>query len=441
MGARVWIDVEDLFRYAAAGHRRPSGIQRVAFELASALQAAQGDRVGFVRHHPDQATLQPVPAASVVALHVALTRSPAAAPTAPARQRLAALPPSLRAPLARTARGLRETAGGLADLLRAAQPKRRSALPPGPGFEALAQPGDTLAILGSPWFRADYDRLAHGLRDRLGLRLALLVHDLIPIRHPEWCRPGIVEAFIPWMARVLPECDVVLANSRFTAADATRYAEAEGIRLPGAVHPIRMASGLAAAAATASDTLPPPGTYVLAVGTLEPRKNHALLLRVWRRLLAELPPARVPLLVLAGSIGWGVDDLLHQLHATHWLDGHIRLFSEPADTTLAALYRGCLFTVFPSFYEGWGLPVTESLGFGKPCLAANTAALPEAGGDLVRYFDPDSATQAAVAVREVLDDPAGLHAWAARIRAEFHPVSWADSARDLAAALGLEPDA
>jgi glycosyltransferase involved in cell wall biosynthesis len=178
---------------------------------------------------------------------------------------------------------------------------------------------------------------------------------------------------------------------------------------------------------------------VLFVSTIEARKNHLLLFRAWRRLLAEMPDDQVPSLVFAGRVGWLVDDLLTQLDNTNHLDGRIVLVEDPSDADLAALYRGCLFTVFPSLAEGWGLPVTESLAFGKPCLIADTTALPEAGGDFARYFDPDDLNDAVRAIRAVLEDRAGLAAWTDRIAREFRPTPWSASAEALIAALLPEP--
>jgi len=92
--------------------------------------------------------------------------------------------------------------------------------------------------------------------------------------------------------------------------------------------------------------------------------------------------------------------------------------------------------VFPSLYEGWGLPVTESLAFGKPCLIADRTSLPEAGGTLARRFDPDNLHDAFEAIRDVILDPHGLARWEDQVRREFRPVPWTASAEALLAALG-----
>jgi glycosyltransferase involved in cell wall biosynthesis len=154
-----------------------------------------------------------------------------------------------------------------------------------------------------------------------------------------------------------------------------------------------------------------------------------LLFRVWQRLLRELPAEHVPTLVFAGHIGWMVADLIAQLDNCAWLDGKIVLCDQPSDAELEALYRGCRFTLFPSLYEGWGLPVTESLVFGKPCIISSATSLPEAGGKLARYFDPESVTDATRVIKATIEDEAGLAVWQALVAREFRPVAWDESAR------------
>jgi glycosyltransferase involved in cell wall biosynthesis len=296
---------------------------------------------------------------------------------------------------------------------------------------AVAAPGDCLIMLGSAWFHEDYVQTVRWARDELRLRFGLMIHDLIPVRRPEWCDRGVITRFAAWHRSVLPFVDQIFANSHFTAGDIAAWAASSGIVLAKPVRPVPIGSGLSAAPdrpAARTPRLPAPGSYVLFVSTLEARKNHMLLVRVWRRLLAELPHDRVPTLVFAGSVGWLVRDLMQQLENAGWLGGKIRLVSHPSDAELTALYQGCQFTVFPSLHEGWGLPVSESLALGQPCLASSSTSLPEAGGDLARYFDPENFESAYQAVRAVLDDPAGLEEWRQRVRRDFHPVSWTESA-------------
>jgi glycosyltransferase involved in cell wall biosynthesis len=176
------------------------------------------------------------------------------------------------------------------------------------------------------------------------------------------------------------------------------------------------------AAAARALRLPP--RYVLFVSTIEFRKNHRLLVRVWRRLIGRHGANRVPVLLFAGQIGWLVDDLLADLAASRHLDGKIELRSDLSDAELRAAYDACLLTLYPSLYEGWGLPVAESLAHGKFCIASNRSAIPEVGGDLIDYFDPSDDDAAFAAIERALFEPGYLAAREARLRAEYRPRSW-----------------
>ncbi len=475
MPGRLWIDVEDLFGYARS-HTRPSGIQRLAFEIYRALHAgdATSGRVHFVRHAPVSNGFRVVSWSELALLFAALTDGevPSAQAPEPARRRGPArqlartlvhrVPTSMRPDVIdllvaasgaaqASARLLRTTMRGIADapallLNRSAIAARngQAATDAGgeagqPAFATAVRPGDVILVLGAPWSHPDYAGLIRAHSEKHGLRVAMLVYDLIPLRRPEWFDSGLVPLFRTWIDTMLPVCHHVFAISRATAADLESYAAQRGIPLPGPVVPLPLGTGLPAVTAHRGEVsgraLPPPGSYALIVATIEVRKNHLLLFRVWRRLLEELPEGEVPTLVFAGRVGWLVGDLLQQIANTRNLDGKLVIVENPTDTELARLYDGCLFTLFPSFYEGWGLPVTESLALGKPCLMSNRTSLPEAGGTLARSFDPDNLHDAYTAIRAVVTDRAGLARWEAQIRREFRPVPWSATVDALLAAL------
>lgn len=485
MARTLWIDVEDLFEYAA--HRgRPSGIQRVAFEIGRALheEGGQAMHVRFVRHGSSRDPLEVVSWQSIVALFdrlaageepwpalpaqgaEAVTRDPLGGPWRRAFRWLTGrFPHEVRDALYRFVRIEAEAIRAFGNLLaivwgsfaarvpglegggrKGPAPQHADApveAPLGAASEklgAVVAPGDVLLALGSPWSRPDYEGMVKDLCERHRLRFALLLYDIIPLRHPEWCDHALVLAFRSWLVGMLPLAATVFAISRATAADVEAFAEERGIRLAGRVQPIPLGTGFGASPPMTREHrpagLPPAGTYALVVSTIEARKNHALLFRVWCRLVADLPRDQVPTLVFAGRVGWMVGDLMQQLVNAVWLDGKIRLVESPTDAEVEVLYRGCLFTLFPSFAEGWGLPVTESLSFGKPCLVADRPVLREAGGTLARYFDPDNLHDAYRVIRATIEDADGLRAWEARVRREFRAVPWRASAAAILAGVG-----
>ncbi len=481
MTARLWLDVEDLFEYAQTNYRRPSGIQRLAFEINQELQARYGStgQVCFVRHSLTGKNLEVVQWSEVAALFAGLTSSDAAPvpvpvpvpvpaprrvggpvfPRLPGRllvRRLAyRLSPSLRAQIVDAVltqvRALRAWGRLILALGHAAariplklarhfRETRTDAVPAAAVSEGcfadLAAPGDILLMLAASWSHPDYADLISRQCKANGLRFALLVYDLVPLRRPEWCNHLLVRSFREWMRTLLPLCDYVFAISHATATDVAAYAQQQGMALPGTIVTLPIGTTPWHPVERRSARLPPPGSYALIVSTIEARKNHLLLFRVWRRLLEEMPRERVPTLVFAGRIGWLVDDLMQQIANADYLGGKLVFVDSPSDSELAALYAGCLFTLFPSFFEGWGLPVTESLAFGKPCIISNCTSLPEAGGDLARSFDPDNLHDAYAVIREVIEDPAGLAQWEAKVRREFKPVPWSATVDALLAGLG-----
>jgi glycosyltransferase involved in cell wall biosynthesis len=478
LAVRLWIDVEDLFEYAR-GNKRPSGIQRLAFEIYRTMQEDRdaAGLVQFVRHDVPRNSFRTVRWSEMADVFAKLTdlesappiaRANGIAPRRPARRFIGRwlhrLTPSLRPLVISVVLAQGEAFRAWARLgaavwngLRQRVKRRMKRTPVGRSeypsedagaagsavvsFADCGAPGDIILVLGSPWSHPDYAALVSEQRQH-GLRFALLVYDLIPIRRPEWCDRGLVRLFRDWFGTVLPLCDFVFAISRATASDVEAFARATQVVLPGRVVPIPIGTGFSSQPQSLDATgrqILPAGSYALFVSTIEARKNHTLLFRVWRRLLEEMPAECVPTLVFAGRIGWLVDDLMRQIANTDHLDGKLVVIEDPTDADLAGLYRGCLFTLFPSFYEGWGLPVTESLAFGKPCIISNRTALPEAGGRLARTFDPDNLHDAYRIIRQTIEDRPGLARWEAEVRREFRPVPWSATVAAILRGLQFSP--
>src|SRR5262249_50339325 len=147
------------------------------------------------------------------------------------------------------------------------------------------------------------------------------------------------------------------------------------------VEVMRLGSGLTdRPMAGEAETVALPNRYVLFVSTIEFRKNHRLLVAVWRRLIARHGADAIPVLLFAGQIGWRVADRLAALKKSETRGGKIVIMAGLSDAALRQAYRACLFTVFPSLSEGWGLPIAESLTEGRLCVASNRTSIPEVGG-------------------------------------------------------------
>jgi glycosyltransferase involved in cell wall biosynthesis len=459
----IWFDVEDLFDYARVS-ARPSGIQRLSFELYAALQDLDPVAVRFVRTDPRRATMCVVGWNEVAAVFRRMADAPAReaphrlpdAPPILMRSRLARLPGArtvaqrlpgeLRMPLGAAMRGqvvvLRNLARALRAVPSAITASRQTGAPlavsaHGEDLREAARPGDVLASFGSPWGLPDHAQLVARMRAAAGLRYAFLVYDVIPLVRPEFCDANLVRMFSELLRGCLPQADIVLAISESAARDTAAWCARQGIALPAPPRAIPIGTGFSHA--QPAETLPEgltPGGYALFVSTIEARKNHLLAFRAWRCLLDELPREQVPTLVFAGRVGWLVADLLQQIENTGHLGGKLVIIENPDDQTLAALYRDARFTIFPSLYEGWGLPVSESLSFGKVCLASNAASVPEAGGAFCLYHDPDNVTEATALYRRAITEPGLIPALEQRIREEYRPTPWSASARAVLDALG-----
>ncbi len=256
-------------------------------------------------------------------------------------------------------------------------------------------------------------------------RTLLTVHDLTFLIYPEAAEPRLQR----YLARVLPRslrrADLVLVDSRATRADVMRLhgvpAERIAVVYPGvgtqfcrlppaAVQAVRERLGL-------------PAAFLLFVGTLEPRKNVPRLLEA----LALLPDA--PPLVIAGRKGWLYDDIFVAVERLH-LQQRVQFLDFVADADLPALYNMAQVFVYPSLYEGFGLPVAEALACGTPVVTTAAGSLPEVTGDAAIIADPHRPASIAAAIQQALHDTPRLRAAGIRQARRF---PWEQSARALLA--------
>lgn len=217
---------------------------------------------------------------------------------------------------------------------------------------------------------------------RQGVSPVFLVHDLIPISHPEYCRAGELERHQRRMDTALKISRGLIANSRETLEALQSYADKRGWPLPPAI-----------AAHLAPPSLPAPGSdpvgkpYFVTLGTIEPRKNHWMLLQVWRRLIERFG-SDAPQLVIVGQRGWECENVVDLLERGEHLREHVIELPRCSDTQLATYLHHAQALLFPSFAEGYGLPLVEALSVGTPVIASNLPVFKETAGDIPDYLDP-----------------------------------------------------
>jgi glycosyltransferase involved in cell wall biosynthesis len=175
--------------------------------------------------------------------------------------------------------------------------------------------------------------------------------------------------------------------------------------------------------------------YLLTVGTLEPRKNHTVLLDAFDRVQADHPDLH---LVVVGRQGWRVDELADRLQRRAESDPRVHWFHQATDGELEALYQGAFAVVAPSLSEGFGLPVAEALARGRVVLSSHGGALREAGGEAAEYFDPTDPGQLEALLRLHLGD-GGHHEARSAVSAAVVPRRWREVAEELAEFLKSMP--
>lgn len=218
---------------------------------------------------------------------------------------------------------------------------------------------------------------------RQGVKPVFLVHDLIPISHPEYCRAGELDKHITRMNNVLNLAGGVIANSQDTLDELTRYAHKTGQPMPAAVVAL-----LAAPDFPAPSLLRPlAAPYFVILSTIEPRKNHWLLLQLWRRLVERMG-THAPKLVVIGQRGWECENVVDLLERCAELRGFVTELPSCSDSDLATWLHHAQALLFPSFAEGFGMPLVEALSAGVPVIASDLAVFREIASDTPDYLDP-----------------------------------------------------
>jgi glycosyltransferase involved in cell wall biosynthesis len=249
------------------------------------------------------------------------------------------------------------------------------------------------------------------------------IHDLVAFTHPETI-PARYALYMRWLLRrVTRAASRVVTDSESVRADLTRILRVDhgcvDVVPLGVADRFRRPDDAAIDAVVSRLEVPRP--YLLFVGNLEPRKNLPGLIRAFRRVRrthgADLR------LVVAGQIAWKGDAFRDAL-ATGNPDNDIRVLGYVSPDDLPALYAGAAAFVFPSFWEGFGLPVLEAMACGAPVVASNAASLPEVAGDAAQFVDPHSEESIAGGILAVLQDPARRSALVARGFDRARSLSW-----------------
>lgn len=460
----IWLDVTTMLGW----HRPAVGIVRTEAECAAyALKCGDvlGARARFCRFDAvqgysevDAVVLQAaldriegkLPADNKAAAPPAAQSEPAvlAVPAVPLETRLKALvlgligklPERLRVLAFRFAtqrresfgaalRGLRELRHALKTFVRPPQSALITSQQPVPNqvvkrAPAPFLPDDVYVSMGLDWDQKDLAYL-YAQKRAVGFKVLLFCYDVIPVKLPHLCVGNVAAFFAHYFANAAWCADEILCISECSRKDLGSLLADLGAPVPRlSVIKLGCQLPVAAAAVVGNDVAAVlTQRYVLFVSTIERRKNHETIYRAYAQLL-EQGVKDLPLLVFVGMPGWGVGDLMADLRFDPRTRPFIKMLNHVTDAELAKLYSQALLTVFPSLYEGWGLPVAESLAAGKFCLASNAASIPEVGGDLIEYIDPWHVSAWAERLQWYFSHPEDLAAKEARIKLCYKPTPW-----------------
>ncbi len=211
-----------------------------------------------------------------------------------------------------------------------------------------------------------------------------LVHDVIPLTHPEFARPNGAAEHARRMRTIDLYTDGIIGNSQATLDAIAPHLSPLRPRVMRVAH---LGSEWGDTPPVSRTTSPDDRPYFVCVATIEPRKNHLLLLNIWRRLVERMGSA-APRLILVGRRGWENENVIDILERSTMLTGHVEEAADVSDRQLDELLAGARAVLIPSFVEGYGMPVAEALAAGVPVISSDLEALREVGCDVPEYLDP-----------------------------------------------------
>jgi len=254
------------------------------------------------------------------------------------------------------------------------------------------------------------------------VRPVYMIHDLIPITHPEYCRAGESDRHVERVRNMLASAVGIIGNSQATLDSLSSFADSVAMATPAMI---------AAPLGTdlrrdGSDLSPPQGppTFVM-LGTIEARKNHLLLLQIWARLV-RAQGANAPRLLVIGQRGWECEQVFDLLDRSEVLRGAVVETGRCSDAELDEHLRGARALLFPTLVEGYGLPLVEALALGTPVIASDLPVFHEIGQEVPDFIDPlDGPAWQAAILEYAADHSARRDAQLARL-ATYRAPGWDD---------------
>ena len=268
-------------------------------------------------------------------------------------------------------------------------------------------PGDIFFDIDSAWNNTVLRRsILLPILKANGVKLVVYIYDIIPITNPEYCHIDTINNFMNYIGAYLQYADRIIVSAQSTLDQIYELADRLNIpKIAGSV------SWLGSDFAQKEDCGVMEGIkpeviqlsekkYVLIVGTIEPRKNHKFLMDAFSKKLYDDGFT----LVFAGKIGWNVDELEKRIKNEPHFGTQFFFLTGLDDKNIDYLYKNAFFVAFPTFNEGFGLPIIESFQRGTPVVASRIPVLQEVGGDICKYFNNQDVDEFISLMEEYLDD-------------------------------------
>ncbi|WP_210453756.1 glycosyltransferase family 4 protein [Pantoea ananatis] len=292
--------------------------------------------------------------------------------------------------------------------------------------------GDEYISMGLDWDQKDFQYL-YLIKKDISLKVKIFCYDVIPVKLPHLCVGDVAGKFSHYFSNVAWCADEIFCISKCSRDDLNDLLKQLGTPIPKLTI-VKLGCELPEIEDSyeVSDDVKTilEKKYILFVSTIERRKNHEVLYKAYTRLI-DNKIDNLPLLVFVGMPGWGMNDFITDLNLDPRIKGKIIQLNNVSDPELTQLYKNCWFTVYPSLYEGWGLPVAESLAFGKYCLASSAASVPEVAGDLLDYIDPWDVPGWANQIKYFIENPNEIQQREAKIDAEYKSTKWSETAASI----------
>lgn len=292
--------------------------------------------------------------------------------------------------------------------------------------------GSVFFDLDSVWPNRPPRTFLHRMLKYRGVKIAVFLHDIISITHPQfYVSIGITDSFLKYLDAELAYADLILTSSQFVVDEVKRLFQGTGRRLPQfAVTPLGSDFVVCRKSDPKIDSeakrIAKAAPYLLTVATIEPRKNHKVILDCFDQYLEHTNVN----IIFAGRKGWDTDVVQARLYQHPQFGIRIFHLEGKSNETISYLYQKAMYTVFPTYVEGFGLPAVESLIAGTPPLLSDIPVMREVAGEYAQYFNPDLPKELAELVLAGLSAPQTYQKWKKSLSA-YQPTTWSDFGKNI----------